>query len=72
MKMEMEQLKYNIFDDGALVKGVSITKILPCITTAGRVRLMMQLNSELNGDVIPTLVSKFPPEMLTTLKTRKF
>ncbi len=69
--MEMKQLKYNIFDDGAIVKGVALTKILPCITTAARIRLMMQLDSELDGKVISRLVSKFPPGNVNYIKKKK-
>ncbi len=47
--MEMEEIKHDIFEDGALVNGVSIKKILPCIATKGRIRLTMQLDSDFRG-----------------------
>jgi ArsR family metal-binding transcriptional regulator len=45
IKMEMKELKYEIFEKGALVKSVSITKIMPCMAEEGRVKLAMQLDS---------------------------
>ncbi|AXV38731.1 MAG: hypothetical protein CIT01_05175 [Methanobacterium sp. BRmetb2] len=56
----MEELKYNVFNDGALVNEVTIKKIKPCVASEGKIRVLMQLDAEL-GDVIPVLVSKYPP-----------
>jgi ArsR family metal-binding transcriptional regulator len=39
--MEMKELKYDIFEDGPLVKSVSITKIMPCMAEESRVKLAM-------------------------------
>jgi ArsR family metal-binding transcriptional regulator len=69
--MEMDEIKYDVFEDGALVNSVSIKKILPCLATKGKIRLSMQLDSSLDGDVIPTLVSKFPPGKVNFLKHKK-
>jgi ArsR family metal-binding transcriptional regulator len=69
--MEMDEIKYDVFEEGALVNSVSIKKILPCLATKGRIRLSMQLDSSLDGDVIPTLVSKFPPGKVNFLKHKK-
>ncbi|MBP2046921.1 (Fe-S)-binding protein [Methanobacterium aggregans] len=69
--MEMDEIKYDVFEDGALVNSVSIKKILPCLATKGRIRLSMQLDSSLDGNVIPTLVSKFPPGKVNFIKHKK-
>lgn len=59
--MEMNKINYNIFEDGALVNSVSIKKILPCIATKGRIRVTMQLDSKLEGNIVPILASKYSP-----------
>jgi len=58
--MDMEELKYRVFDDGKLVKEVTIKKIKPCIASEGKIRVLMQLDADL-GEIIPVLVSKYPP-----------
>jgi len=57
--MDMEELKYRVFDDGKLVNEVTIKKIKPCIASEGKIRVLMQLDAELD-EVIPVLVSKYP------------
>ncbi len=69
--MEMDEINYNVFEDGALVNCVSIKKILPCIATKGRIRLTMQLDSELEGNVIPILASKYPPGKISLIQRKK-
>lgn len=69
--MEMKELKYDILPDGALVKSVSITKIMPCMAEEGRVKLAMQLDSALDGQVIPIFAGKFPPGKVNYLKHKK-
>lgn len=68
--MEMEEIKHDIFEDGALVNGVSIKKILPCIATKGRIRLTMQLDSALEGNVIPILASKYAPGKISLIQRK--
>ncbi|UTB32781.1 MAG: Fe-S cluster domain-containing protein [Methanobacterium sp. ERen5] len=68
--MEMEELKYDIFKDGSLVKSVSITKIQPCMAEEGRIKLAMQLDSTLD-QVMPTFASKFPPGKVNYIKHKK-
>lgn len=68
--MEMDAIKYDVFEDGALVKGVSIKKILPCLATKGRIRLTMQLDSELKGNVIPILASKYAPGKISLIQRK--
>lgn len=65
--MKMDEIKYDVFEDGALVNSVSIKKILPCIATKGRIRLTMQLDSKLDGDVIPILASKYSPGKISLI-----
>ncbi len=68
--MEMKELKYDIFQDGSLVKSVSITKIQPCMAEEGRIKLAMQLDSTLD-QVMPTFASKFPPGKVNYIKHKK-
>lgn len=68
--MEMKELKYNIFEDGSLVKSVSITKIQPCMAEEGRIKLAMQLDSTLE-QIMPTFASKFPPGKVNYIKHKK-
>ncbi len=68
--MEMKELKYDIFEDGPLVKSVSITKIMPCMAEEGRVKLAMQLDSTLDT-VMPILMGKFPPGNVNYIKQKK-
>ncbi|MDI6725041.1 MAG: (Fe-S)-binding protein [Methanobacterium sp.] len=65
--MKMDEIKYDVFEDGALVNSVSIKKILPCIATKGRIRLTMQLDSKLDGDVISILASKYSPGKISLI-----
>lgn len=68
--MEMDEIKYDIFEDGALVNSVSIKKILPCIATKGRIRLTIQLDSKLEGNVIPILASKYSPGKVSLIQRK--
>ena len=67
--MDMEELKYRVFDDGTLVNEVTIKKIKPCIASEGKIRVLMQLDAEL-GDVIPVLVSKYPPGTINYIERK--
>jgi ArsR family metal-binding transcriptional regulator len=68
--MEMKELKYDIFQDGPLVKSVSITKIMPCMAEEGRVKLAMQLDSTLD-QVMPIFADKFPPGKVNYIPHKK-
>lgn len=69
--MEMDEINYDVFEDGALVNSASIKKILPCIATKGRIRLTLQFDSELEGEVIPILASKYAPGKLSLIQRKK-
>ncbi|MGC9517181.1 MAG: (Fe-S)-binding protein [Methanomicrobiales archaeon] len=56
----MEEIRYQLFEDGSLVNQVTIKKIKPCVASEGRIRVLMQVDAEL-GDIIPLMVSKYPP-----------
>lgn len=68
--MEMDEINYDVFEDGALVNSVSIKKILPCIATKGRIRLTMQLDSKLEGNIIPILASKYSPGKISLIQRK--
>lgn len=68
--MEMKELKFDIFQEGPLVKSVTITKIMPCMAEEGRVKLAMQFDSTLDN-VMPTFASKFPPGNVNYIPHKK-
>ncbi len=68
--MEMKELKFDIFEDGPLVKSVSITKIMPCMAEEGRVKLAMQLDSTLE-QAMPIFAGKFPPGKVNYIPHKK-
>lgn len=57
--MEIDELEYEIFEDGAIRK-VTIQEIRPCIVAENMVRVLLQLDSKVD-DIIPVLVGKYPP-----------
>jgi ArsR family metal-binding transcriptional regulator len=57
--MEIDELEYEIFEDGAIRK-VTIQQIKPCIVAENMVRVLLQLDSEIS-EIIPLLVTKYPP-----------
>lgn len=58
--MEMKEMEYELFEDGALIRKVVIKNIKPCIISEGQISVLLQLDNELH-DVLPLLVPKFPP-----------
>lgn len=58
--MEMEELEYDLFEDGVLIKRVTIKNIKPCIIAEGQISVLMQLDNELHH-VLPLMILKFPP-----------
>ena len=58
--MEMEELEFDLFEKGALVKKVIIKNIKPCIISEGQISVLMQLDSKLHN-VLPIMALKFPP-----------
>jgi ArsR family metal-binding transcriptional regulator len=68
--MEMKELKFDIFEDGSLVRSVSITKIMPCMAEEGRVKLAMQLDSTLD-QIMPVFSRKFPPGKVNYIPHKK-
>jgi ArsR family metal-binding transcriptional regulator len=68
--MEMDELKYDIFGEGSLVKSVSITKIQPCMAEEGRIKLAMQFDSTLD-QVMPIFAGKFPPGKVNYIPHKK-
>ncbi|WP_414470557.1 (Fe-S)-binding protein [Methanobacterium sp. ACI-7] len=56
----MEELEFELFEDGSLIKKVIIKNIKPCIISEGQISVLMQLDSELNH-VLPLMTLKFPP-----------
>ncbi len=58
--MEIDELEYEIFEGDELVRKVIIKEIKPCIVAENMIRILMQLDTEIN-EIIPILVTKYPP-----------
>jgi ArsR family metal-binding transcriptional regulator len=58
--VEMDEIEYEIFEDGELVNKVTIQQIRPCVVAENMVRVLLKLDSEIK-DVIPLLATKYPP-----------
>ena len=67
--MEIDGIEYQIFENGELVSKVTIQEIRPCIVAENMVRVLLQLDSEIK-DVIPLLVSKFPPGNINYIENK--
>ena len=70
LKVEMKELKYEVLENGSLVREVSIKNIRPCIATEGKVRVLMQLDSSLE-EIISSLVSMYPPGKVNYVEKKK-
>lgn len=68
--MEIDELEYEIFEDGALVKKVTLQQIKPCIVAENMIRVLMQLDTEIN-EIIPILVTQYPPGKVNYIENKK-
>ena len=68
--MEIDELEYEIFEDGPIVKKVTIQEMRPCIVAENMIRVLMQLDSEI-GEVIPVLLTKYPPGKVNYIENKK-
>lgn len=68
--MEMEELKYSVLKNGSLVKEVTIKNIRPCIATEGKVRVLMQLDSNLD-EIMSSLKNMYPPGKVNYVERKK-
>ncbi len=68
--MEIDELEYEIFEDGPIVKKVTIQEMRPCIVAENMIRVLMQLDSEI-GEVIPVLITKYPPGKVNYIENKK-
>ena len=67
--MEVVSNVHEIFPEGELVKKVSIEEIRPCIVAENMIRVLLQLDSEINS-VIPILVNKHPPGKVNFIESK--
>ena len=58
--MEIEELEYEIFEEGPMVRKVTIQEIKPCIVAENMIRVLLQLDREVS-EIIPMFVTKYPP-----------
>jgi ArsR family metal-binding transcriptional regulator len=68
--MDVDQLEYEIFEDGAIVRKVTIQQIKPCIVAENMIRVLLQLDSEIS-EIIPLIVSKYPPGNVNFIENKK-
>lgn len=67
--MEVGSNVHEIFPEGELVKKVSIEEIRPCIVAENRIRVLLQLDSEIKS-VIPILVNNYPPGKVNYIESK--
>ena len=68
--MDIDELEYEIFENGAIVKKVTIQQIKPCIVAENMIRVLLQLDSEI-GEIIPLLITKYPPGKVNYIENKK-
>ena len=67
--MDIEELEYEIFENGAIVKKVTIQQIKPCIVAENMIRVLLQLDSEID-EIIPSLVTQYPPGKVNYIENK--
>jgi ArsR family metal-binding transcriptional regulator len=67
--MEIDELEYEIFDESAIVRKVTIQQIKPCIVAENMIRVLMQLDSEIS-EIIPVLIIKYPPGKVNYIENK--
>ncbi|MGB9837456.1 (Fe-S)-binding protein [Methanothermobacter sp.] len=67
--MEMDEVKREIRADGSLVKEATLKQVKPCLAAEGKIRVLMELDSEL-GDIIPVMVKMYPPGVVNYVKKK--
>lgn len=70
VKMEIDELEYEIFEDGSLVKKVTLQQIKPCIIAENMIRVLMQLDNEIS-EIIPILVTQYPPGKVNYIENKQ-
>lgn len=65
-----KELIFTIDEKGGLIKKVEIREIRPCVVAENMVRVLLQADAELN-DIIPYLVSKYPPGKVNYIERKK-
>ncbi|GAB4378990.1 hypothetical protein [Methanothermobacter thermautotrophicus] len=57
--MEMDEVKREVRPQGSLVKEVTLKQVKPCLAAEGKIRVLMELDSEI-GDIIPLIANMYP------------
>jgi ArsR family metal-binding transcriptional regulator len=68
--MEIDEIEYEIFKDGSIVNKVTIQQIKPCIVAENMIRVLLQLDQEID-EVIPLLITKYPPGKVNYIENKK-
>lgn len=66
--MDIGEMKFTVSDEGA-IKKVTIQEIKPCVVAQNKIRVLLQLDSEIK-DVIPILVSRYPPGRVNYIENK--
>lgn len=67
--MELDEIRKELVHDGALVKEVTLKQVKPCIASEGKIRVLMELDSEIDM-VIPILANMYPPGVVNFVKKK--
>ncbi|MDD3984674.1 MAG: (Fe-S)-binding protein [Methanobacterium sp.] len=67
--MGTDELEYEIFVHGTIVKKVKIQQIKPCIISENMIKVLMQRDSEIK-DIIPLLIGRYPPGKVNFIKNK--
>jgi len=67
--VDMKDLNYTLFSEAPLVGEVTIKSVRPCVVAENMVRVLMQFDKEI-GEVIPSLVTKYPPGKVNYLEKK--
>jgi ArsR family metal-binding transcriptional regulator len=67
--MELDEQKHRIFTGDQFVQEVTIKKIKPCVVAEGKVRVLMELDANIEN-IIPILVTNYPPGKVNYVKNK--
>ncbi|REE28040.1 ArsR family metal-binding transcriptional regulator [Methanothermobacter defluvii] len=67
--MEMDEVKREVRPQGSLVKEATLKQVKPCLAAEGKIRVLMELDSEI-GDVIPLIANMYPPGVVNYVRKK--
>lgn len=67
--MERDEVKREVRPQGSLVKEATLKQVKPCIAAEGKIRVLMELDSEI-GDIIPLIANMYPPGVVNYVRKK--